>query len=187
MRDKNKRYEYFIYKIYNPDCDYIYVGSTRDMTTRKSTHKSACNNVNNKQYNCKVYKTIRANGGWDEWFMVVVEVMPDVTKLQAEMQEDVYRIELNATLNSRIATRGDITLQEYKKQYKIDNKETIQQYYNNNKQQILEQKKQYYIDNKEKITQKHNCDCGGKYSHQKKGRHMKTQKHKQYISTLNNL
>ena len=173
----DKKYEYFIYKLYNPDCDFIYVGSTRDITARKNKHKSDCNNVNCPAYNSKIYKTIREHDGWDEWFMVVLEVMPDVTKMTAEMQEDAYRVDLNATMNSIKATRGLMTKEEYIKQYKIDNKEYFQEYqnkyYQNNREQLLK-----------KAYQKHDCLCGGKYTHQNKPKHLRTQKHKSYILSL---
>lgn len=162
----NKKYEYFIYKLYNPDCDYVYVGSTRNMTQRKKNHKSDCNNPNNPQYNCKKSKTIREFGGWDEWFMVVLEIMPDVTKLEAEMQEDCYRVELNATMNSQRATRGLMTLQEYQIQHN-------KQYYKNNKQQLSEIR-----------NQKNNCECGGRYVQGSIARHLKTKKHQAYILSL---
>tara|TARA_R110002153_G_scaffold272468_1_gene441188 strand:- start:36 stop:530 length:495 start_codon:yes stop_codon:yes gene_type:complete len=155
----DKRYEYFIYKLYNPDCNFIYVGSTRDMTTRKSKHKSRCNNPNDAHYNLKVYKIIREHDGFENWYMVLLEVMPNVTKLEAELKEDCYRMELNATMNSRRASCGGITLQEYLKQYNIDNKELI--------------------------NQKYDCDCGGKYVRRNKSTHFKTQKHKNYISKNN--
>ncbi len=188
----DKRYEYFIYKLYNPDCDFIYVGSTRDMTARKNKHKSDCNNVNNKKYNLKVYKTIREHNGWDEWFMVVLEVMPDVTKMTAEMQEDAYRVQLNATMNSKRASCGGISIEEYNKQRYIDNRETIlarvNQYQIDNKEAISKQKRQHYQDNREQILekayQKHDCLCGGKYTLQNKSKHLRTQKHKSYLLSL---
>ena len=191
----DKRYEYFIYKLYNPDCDFIYVGSTRDITARKNKHKSDCNNVNCPAYNSKIYKTIREHDGWDEWFMVVLEVMPDVTKLEAEMQEDVYRMKLNATMNTYRATRGLMTEQEYNKQHYIENREHYQEYkkqrYQDNREQIKEKQHQYYEDNreqlKEKSKQKHDCECGGRYTQSHKLQHMKSKKHQKYISTLNNL
>ena len=170
----DKKYEYFIYKLYNPDCDFIYVGSTRDMTARKNTHKSRCNNVNDKKYNLKVYKIIREHDGFENWFMVLLEVMPNVTKLEAEMKEDCYRVELNATMNSQRASCGGLTKQEYKKQHRIDNKE-----------HYLEYDKRYRIDNKEVINKKYDCQCGGKYTLSSKARHLKTKKHQKYISTLN--
>ena len=178
-KKNDKKYKYFIYKIYNPECDYIYVGSTRDMVSRKHRHKSDCNNVNSPSYNYKVYKTIRDNGGFENFHIVVLEIMPHVTKLQAEIQEDVYRLDLHASMNSKKATRGDITVAEYYKQYQIDNK-----------QHISERKKQYRIQNKEHITQhqnqKQNCDCGGKFTKQNKLQHNKSNKHQKYISNLNN-
>ena len=171
------KYEYFIYKIYNPDCDYVYVGSTRNMAVRKKCHKSNCNNVNNSKYNYKVYKTIRENDGWENWYMIPLEVMDNVTKLTAEMREDVYRMNLNATMNSQRATRGLMTREEYNKQYHIDNRE-----------QILEQRKQYYEDNREQIlkhkNQKNDCHCGAIYTQSHKARHMKTKKHQAYVLSL---
>jgi hypothetical protein len=167
------KYQYFIYKIYNPECDYVYVGSTRNIATRKKCHKSSCNNVNYAKYNYKVYKTIRENDGWENWYMVTIEVMDNVTKLQAEMREDVYRVDLNATMNSKRASCGGITLQQYNKQYRIDNKDYLK-----------EQKKQYNQDNREQLNQKHTCDCGGRYTQTHKARHMKSKKHKSYLSTL---
>tara|TARA_R110002153_G_scaffold273293_1_gene443692 strand:- start:36 stop:572 length:537 start_codon:yes stop_codon:yes gene_type:complete len=174
----DKKYDYFIYKLYNPDCYYAYVGSTRNMTQRKKNHKSRCNNVNDEKYNLKVYKTIRDNDGFENWFMVILEVMPNVTKLQAEMQEDCYRVGLSATMNSKRATRGLMTIEEYHQNYRIDNKEHYQEYqnkyYENNREQLLE-----------KANQKYDCNCGGKYTHQNKSIHMKTILHKNYISNNN--
>jgi len=188
----DKKYDYFIYKLYNPDCDYVYVGSTRNMTQRKKNHKSNCNNVNGEKYNLKVYKTIRDNDGFENWFMVILEVMPDVTKMTAEMQEDTYRMQLNATMNSMRATRGLMTLQEYHKQRYIDNKEHYQEYskqrYIDNREYCNEYQKQYYQNNIERIsakqTQKTDCECGGKYSHRHKSTHIKSNKHQTYLLSL---
>ena len=173
----DKKYEYIIYKIYNPDCDYVYVGSTRNMAVRKKCHKSNCNNVNSPKYNYKVYKKIRENDGWENWYMIPIEVMDNVTKLEAEMREDVYRVDLNATMNSNRASCGGITRQEYYKQYTIDNKETIQEHkkkhYQYNKETILTQAKQ-------KIT----CECGGYYTYTHKSQHIKTKKHQASLLSL---
>ena len=177
LEEPEKKYKYFIYKLYNPACDYVYVGSTRNMTVRKKCHKSNCNNVNNPKYNYKVYKTIRENDGWSNWYMIPIEVMDNVTKLTAEIREDYYRVDLNASMNSKRATRGDITIEEYKKNYN-------RQYNFHNKNYF----KQYRIDNKEtlaaKATQKYDCKCGGKYTHQHKARHIKTLKHQAYLLSL---
>jgi hypothetical protein len=184
----NKKYDYFIYKLYNPDCDYVYVGSTRNMAVRKKCHKSDCNNVNSVKYNYKVYKTIRDNDGFENWHIVVLEIMDNVTKMTAEMREDAYRVDLNATMNSKRASRGDISIEEYKKQHYQDNKEHYQEYKKHyiqeNRETILEYNKQYRINNKELIKQKHDCECGGKYTFSSKSTHMKTNKHNSYVLSL---
>jgi hypothetical protein len=169
----DKKYDYFIYKLYNPDCDYVYVGSTRNMTQRKKCHKSRCNNVNDEKYNCKIYKTIREHDGWDEWFMVILEVMPDVTKITAEIQEDAYRVQLNATMNSMRATRGLMTIQEYKKHYIQENREHIREY-----------SKIYREENREQIKLKIDCECGSIVRKADIARHMKTNKHQSYVLSL---
>ena len=161
--NKNKRYQYKLYKLCSDYCDDFYIGSTRDFTTRKSNHKSACNYINNKEYNQKKYKTIRANGGWENWRIVVIELMQNATKLEAQIREEELRTELDATLNSMKATRGLMTEQEYRNQYRIHNKELLYQ----------------------KQNQKYECTCGGKYTKQNKAGHMKTKKHQNYISKNN--
>jgi len=96
---------YVIYKICCDDCDDFYIGSTRNFRVRKNQHKSDCNNPNNPSYNQKNYKFIRANGGWQNWRVVVIEECGEdiKTKRQAEMREEELRVELKAKLNSNRA------------------------------------------------------------------------------------
>tara|TARA_R110001606_G_scaffold377139_1_gene536071 strand:+ start:36 stop:587 length:552 start_codon:yes stop_codon:yes gene_type:complete len=173
----DKRYQYKIYKICSDECELFYIGSTRDITSRKSKHKSVCNKPNNKEYNTKKYQTIRANGGWDNFRMVVIEVMENTTKLEAEMREEVVRVELNAKMNSQRASCGGMTIQQYNRQYRIDNIEYCNEY-----------NKQYRIDNKKQIsakaTQKYDCKCGGKYTYSHKAEHIKSNKHQAYLLSL---
>ena len=42
---------YYIYKIYKPETDFIYIGSTTNFKDRKRTHKSRCIKESNKEYN----------------------------------------------------------------------------------------------------------------------------------------
>jgi hypothetical protein len=64
-----------IYMIYCLDVmiNAVYVGHTTNLKVRKSTHKDRCNKPNNPKYNLYVYQYIRANGGWDNWDIVVLE------------------------------------------------------------------------------------------------------------------
>jgi len=200
---KDMRYEYQIYKISSDYCDKFYIGSTRDFTSRKGRHKSSCNNPNNKGYNYKIYQTIRNNLGWDNWRMTCIEVMENTTKLEAEIREEQMRMELKATLNDRMATKGHMTIEEYHKQYNEKHKDHIKEYYQQhyaeNRDHYKEYKKQYYAENKDhckeyhkqyreekrdKINEKHDCLCGGKYTNANKAHHLKTIKHQLYLDTL---
>ena len=54
-----------IYKIVCNDLNIkdCYVGHTTDFRTRKSTHKSHCNNPNDKKHHINLYQFIWNNGG----------------------------------------------------------------------------------------------------------------------------
>ena len=74
---------------------------------------------------------------------------------------------------------------EYHKQH---GKKYNKQYYQDNKEKLKENSHQYYANNKEKIkardSRKCQCECGGKYTHQHKARHMKSKKHRQYMEFM---
>ena len=167
-----ERYEYIIYKICSDECEDFYIGSTRNMVQRRRNHKNSCNVLNNPKYNYKIYRTIRDNDGWENWRMVPLEKMENSTKFEAECREEVVRCEFQAKMNSRRATLGNMTreeynkqhyqenidhIKEYKKQYRQENIDQIRErdkkYNEKNKEQIREQKKQYQIDKKEQIRE----------------------------------
>jgi hypothetical protein len=173
-----------------------YVGSTEDFSQRCSEHKSDCNNEHSKGYNLKVYKYIRANGGWDNF---IIEAIIDCD-LENRYDCELYYFKLfEATLNTNYPKRSKKQYkidnkeyyQQYNKQYHIDNKEKIskqqKQYRIANKEHYQQYNKQYNIKNKEKIRehqyQKHNCECGKIYTQSHKARHIKTKKHQNYINS----
>jgi len=67
-----------IYKIFckNENVNDLYIGHTTNFYQRKSCHKNACENSKNSLYDIKLYKTIRENGGWDNWKMIQLEEYP---------------------------------------------------------------------------------------------------------------
>tara|TARA_B100000497_G_scaffold25823_1_gene30447 strand:+ start:314 stop:928 length:615 start_codon:yes stop_codon:yes gene_type:complete len=192
-----------IYKLCHQDDqdnENIYIGSTTNFRSRKNEHKTNCNNEKDKAHNTPIYQYIRNNGGWDEWFMIPIEVYPCNSKKELEVRER-YHIELlKSKLNQAIPTRS-------KKEWYEDNKPIIleqqKDYYNDNQEKILEQKKQYHIDNKEKrleynkqyrydnkeiIAEKKKekviCDhCGCEVIKYHLNRHKKTNKCKNYNIT----
>ena len=93
------------------------------------------------------------------------------------VQENDYYELLNAKLNTNCPARND-------KEYYQDNKDKIQEYRQNNKDKI----KEYYENNKDKINAMRKtpyiCDiCNGKYIHNNRAKHFKSQKHQ---TALNN-
>ena len=82
-----------IYKIVCNDLNVVdcYVGSTTNFTNRKNQHKR------NKM---KIYETMRANGGWDNWSIIEIEKYPCKDNNEARKREREWFEEFNSTLNS---------------------------------------------------------------------------------------
>jgi hypothetical protein len=91
-----------IYKITctNPEIKDVYVGHTTNFVQRKHCHKQGCNNTKSSNYNCKLYKTIREKGGWDNWKMEIIYFFNCSDQYEARQKEQEYFISLNANLNS---------------------------------------------------------------------------------------
>ena len=183
--------DYIFYKIVcvSDDIDLCYVGSTANWKERQRSHKSDCNNENKSNYNSKIYNTIRANGGWENFMMVQVGTREQLTKREAEQIEEQYRQELKANLNSKKCFTTDeqkreiekIRHQNYREVNKYKMKETQQNYYNDNKVELLKKSKLYREQNKDKINEKTlekvKCDCGCEISKINLLRHQKSPKH----------
>lgn len=89
----------------------IYVGHTTNFLRRRRMHKQACNDPTNTAHNLKIYKTIRENGGWDNWEMIQIESYPCNNNFEATLRERHYYELLKATLNANYPGR---TIKEYK-------------------------------------------------------------------------
>ena len=147
----------------------IYIGSTCNFSRRKNRHKTRCCNPNDKKYHYKVYQFIRQNSGWYEWEMVKIKNFPCNIKSELEAEErrvmlNDYGLDICLNKNQPSRTKKQYyednkdKILEKKKQYRIDNKDKIKekkkQYRIDNKDRIKEKKKQYYEDNKDKILEK---------------------------------
>jgi hypothetical protein len=88
-----------IYKIYCNDATItdIYVGHTTHFIQRKYQHKVLSNESKNV---LKIYKTIRENGGWDNWSMVEIAKYNCNDSTEARIKEQIHYEELHASLNS---------------------------------------------------------------------------------------
>jgi len=148
-----------IYKIVCNDLNIsdVYVGHTTDFIRRKRGHKSNCNNPNDKRYNFKVYQIIKANGGWDNWTMVEIEKFPCKDGNEAAARERYWYEQLNANLNKQVPNRNLI--------------ESMAAYRQANRTILNENAKEKFV-----------CECGGNYTRCKKSRHLKTNKHINFIT-----
>ena len=188
-----------VYKIYCIDSSIteFYIGSSVNFKERKYDHKRNCNNIKRREYNYKVYKFIRNNGGFDNWdFEILLEPEVENKKELRLKYEAKYQLDLKPELNVIQEGRtpkewredNKEELIEYQKEYRENNKEKIKQYYENNKEKISRTKKEYYEDHKEEILEKKrkkfDCDCGGNYSYSGKTTHERTKKHKDFILSL---
>ena len=140
---------FYIYKICCDDVDDFYIGSTQSIRHRKYAHKTACNGNKEtmKGYNYKIYQTIRANGGWDKWRMVVIEEMINTTRVDATIREEFYRVELSPTMNMIRAYRSD-------EQRKEENKKKKKKWDENNKEHKHEYHKKYREAHREENNRK---------------------------------
>lgn len=130
-----------------------YVGSTANMVSRKAKHKSNCNNPNQKDHNNLLYKTMRENGGFNNFKMVILGTAEQITKREAQAIEEQYRVAEKATLNSNRCYTTDEQKIETRKQYYKDNKQELiekaKKYYQENKVDMLDKQNQYYQEHKE--------------------------------------
>ena len=90
-----------IYKIFCKDETILdfYIGHTTNFFQRKASHKITCENPNSSSYNTKLYKTIRENGGWNNWNMQEIEVLNLKNSTEARIKEGEYYQKLKANLN----------------------------------------------------------------------------------------
>lgn len=90
---------YYIYKIYKPDTELLYIGSTNKISSRKSHHKKNTNNRVKKAYHRVLYKTIRDNGGWEAFVFTILEELEVETVQEARIKELEYINHLKPSLN----------------------------------------------------------------------------------------
>ena len=155
-----------IYKLISkdPDITETYIGHTTNMIKRKQGHKYSCNDINGDRYHLNVYEYIRANGGWDNFNMILLERFSCKDQYEASAKEQEYITKLHSTLNSRSASRTDKeyreqnrdTIREKANLFYEKNKEILNKQKRNNRQQnkvlVNEKDKQYYELNKVVIT-----------------------------------
>jgi len=125
-----------IYKLWSPQGDEIYIGSTtQSLARRKALHKARMNCCSKLLF--EKYDDVRIE---------LIEEFPCENKMELNKREGQH-MRNNTCINKYIAGR---TIKEYHE----DNKEKIKQYLEDNKEKIKEQMKEYHQNNKEKIKER---------------------------------
>ena len=177
-----------IYKLWSPEGDEIYIGSTTEnLARRKAKHKTQ---NNTSQILFEKYTDVRIE---------LLEECPCDNREQLLKKEGEY-IRHNNCVNKLIPCR---TRKEYRednkdkaKAYREEHKEKIleqgKEHYQNNKERIKENQKEYYENNKEKKYQKVKernsiefvCECGRTITQGCKAKHLKSKIHNDLMKEL---
>ena len=160
-----------IYKLWSPEGDEIYIGSTtQDLSRRKAKHKRQ-NNVCNSKILFEKYTDVRIE---------LLEECPCDNREQLVKKEGEY-IRNNNCINKKIEGR---TKKEWYEDNKEKRKESMDNWYENNKERY----KEYYEDNKKHIQERHStpfvCECGRTIKLGDKAKHLKTKIHIKLLEEL---
>lgn len=77
----------------------FYIGSTDNLSRRISQHKKNTTNKSSKKYWLKLYRTIRENGGFDNWNVIKLDEFETPTYNDGRIIEYDYISRLKPTLN----------------------------------------------------------------------------------------
>jgi len=179
--------QYVVYKITcnSPNIDHVYVGSTENLERRTCTHNY---HSKRERSTSKVYTTIRAYDGFDNWTLEVVESGTVDTRFEIKSRERYYYDKLQPSLNM-------IRPQASKEEIRLDKLETMRQYKSQNKEKLKENNRLYRLKNMDKIkqyqlqygSQKVQCEaCCCEFREGDKFHHNKTKKHLNNLQMMSN-
>ena len=167
---QNKKYDdYSNGKIYKIECSktgLVYIGSTiQTLNKRLSGHKKSSRSAIRDFINPTI---------------LLIEEYPCDRKDQLLTRERFYMETIECINKYRpIRTKEDKAQEQ--KQYEINHKESLLKYRFDNKEKINGRSKQYYENNKEKILEKMKekitCECGCIITRSNIGQHRKSKKH----------
>ena len=176
MTERNKYNSSKIYKICSNLTDKIYIGSTtQTLAKRLYTHvKDYKQYIRTNIKHITSYEIIKL----EDYYITLIEEHNFNNRQQLLNREgEIMKLNINNIVNNRIAGEYQRDKVEYKKQYRVDNKEYL-----------IEKRKENYNDNKEQILEKMNqtivCECRIIYTYGNKSQHMKSTKHINLINQL---
>ena len=148
-----------IYVLRSHQTEDIYIGSTTTkLSKRFNYHKNDFKKWKNETQNyISSYELMK----YDDVYIELLQGYSCENKMELRKREGEF-IRSMKCVNKKIEGRTD-------KEYRADNKEKIRI-----------QKKEWFEANQDKLNQIYDCECGGKYTHSHKSRHLKSQKHLNY-------
>ena len=152
-----------------------YVSSTNNFEQEEQMHESACKTEHNK-----LYKYIRANGGWSNFSMRLVSKRDCDDATAIEIEQYIIK-SFKATLQRETTVQSKETIREKRQQYYATHRELIKekntQHSINNREACRAKSKRYRELNAEKLKVKHPCVCGKFYRYDNKFNHFNTSYH----------
>ena len=190
-----------IYKVCDNGYNHCYiVSSIEALSSRMSKHRESY-----KLYLQGKAKYVCIYDLFDEFGcknckIELVELYPCNSKAELHSREGHYQQKYDC-INKRIAGRSQKQYQEdnrelvsmthkkYYQKYKEEIKARVKEYSEKNREAVLQNKRDYYINRKEEIKEqrkvKMTCECGSTFRKCDKADHYKTNKHQQYLKSLN--
>jgi len=170
-----------VYRIWSLETDSIYVGSSCDtLSNRFSVHKSEYKRwkEGDKTRYCSS-SILFDQVGVENCKIELIKNFPCNSKTELNREEGIIqRLYKHLIVNKNEAGRTD---KEYRDEHKQEKKEYYDKYYEEHKEEISERRNKYKKEHKEEINKKYDCQCGGKFTHNNKTQHEKTQKHQNYV------
>ena len=163
-----------IYRLYskNPNIKDDYIGHATNFVKRQTNHNSSCNNTSdkNKDYNRKVYKYIRENGGFDNWQFEILVYADLKDKYEAKKLEKHYIKIFKPTLNVDDVAQTPEEKAENRKKYN-----------NKFREANPEKTKASNAASNAKRLESYTCICGCSTSKINEARHFDTPTHKKFL------
>ena len=150
----------------DPAVQECYVGHTTNPVNRKRMHKNSCTDPMAKGHNFRVYKFIRAHGGWSNWDLVIHEHLAVADAVEARLREQYWSKHYKSTLNSNVPGR------------------TTREYYRDNHARLRKNQTEYQL--LLQMSHHHTCQCGGRFTGINKYTHERTKMHANWITRTNN-
>lgn len=158
-----------------------YVGHTTNWNKRKAHHKERCNDIKDKRYHSKLYETMRANGGFDNWKMILIEDYPCKSKREAEQREQ-YHMDL---LVEKINTINSFTMEITDKSHPNYNNEKYKAHLKRNPDFNKKRYQKNLEKNPNHNKEQYYCECcKNHFSLKHKARHERSQKHTLNMAVL---